>query len=337
MDIKKRIAALLLSLTVFFGITISANAQTMYAPDGRTIEVSQGDVWAWKSVGWYEYPVVTMYAPDGRTVNVSTEAVGEWEIAGWTDGRKTITIYAPDGRTAIIPLYQLQAYLNVGWYDKPLVTMYSIDGRWCNIPESQTENYHSLGWYYTPVEQLYASGKKRIVVPLSEVYSYRQVGWHTLQSFLLSHSMNEIEVEFGAFQYDFYYAGTPNSGDIPRTYYKSSSPPNIVMGVNQNYAAHISLYLKDVFPYITLYADENGKVSVDTLNKILNDDGIYGRSYRDTQSYTSAFGTYYPLKFYDFDDKWVYGAFDDANLSIETDAYGNIDIYTARCGFDTLT
>lgn len=334
MDIKKRIAALLLSLTVFFGITISANAQTMYAPDGRTIEVSQGDVWAWKSVGWYEYPVVTMYAPDGRTVNVSTEAVGEWEIAGWTDGRKTITIYAPDGRTAIIPLYQLQAYLNVGWYDKPLVTMYSIDGRRCNVAESQAESYHRVGWYYTPVAQLYASGSRRIVVPLSEVYSYRLLGWHTLESFLLNCSFDEIKNQFGAFKYDHYYPGTPDSGDIPLTFYKSYSEPYMMVGINDNLAYDVRLTLKDVFPYAALYADEYGRISINNLNKLLNDDGLYGRTYRSTSSY-GCYMAYSPIKAFSNENSWCGGEFDNAGLSVILDNNGYININSTVCLYTT--
>ena len=56
---------------------------TMYAPDGRTIEVLQSEVESYQNVGWYLMPVTTMYAPDGRTIVVPQDEVNDYLNVGW--------------------------------------------------------------------------------------------------------------------------------------------------------------------------------------------------------------------------------------------------------------
>lgn len=56
---------------------------TLYAPDGRTIEVPQNMVEANKAVGWYEKPVTTLYASDGRTQVFFTDQVEAQLTVGW--------------------------------------------------------------------------------------------------------------------------------------------------------------------------------------------------------------------------------------------------------------
>lgn len=89
----------------------------MYAPDGRTIDVPNSEIEAYRNVGWYLEPVTLMYAPDGRTV------------------------YAPNSEVA--------AYQNVGWYLKPVTTMYAQDGRTVCVPMDEASDYRSVGWYDT--------------------------------------------------------------------------------------------------------------------------------------------------------------------------------------------
>lgn len=48
---------------------------TMYAPDGRTIDVLETEIEAYKNVGWYIEPVTQMYALDGRTIYVPNSEV----------------------------------------------------------------------------------------------------------------------------------------------------------------------------------------------------------------------------------------------------------------------
>lgn len=71
---------------------------TMYAPDGRTLEVLESEVEAYQNVGWYLYPVVTMYAPDGRTIDIGTHEVNDYINVGWYE------TYA-EAQAANIPSY----------------------------------------------------------------------------------------------------------------------------------------------------------------------------------------------------------------------------------------
>ncbi len=56
---------------------------TVYAPDGRTIEVLSSEVEAYQKVGWYIEPVVIMYAPDGRNLVVSKNEIPAYQNVGW--------------------------------------------------------------------------------------------------------------------------------------------------------------------------------------------------------------------------------------------------------------
>lgn len=64
------------------------NKVTLYALDGRTIDVLESEVPAYLNVGWY------------RTLSETQQ-----------------TMYAPDGRTTTIFKSEVSAYKNVGWYE----------------------------------------------------------------------------------------------------------------------------------------------------------------------------------------------------------------------------
>lgn len=136
-------------ICIFLLCPMICSAATMYAPDGRSIQVNDWETEQWRNVGWYEYPVVMMYAPDGRNIIVASTDVYTWETVGWIDGRKTVEIYASDGRSAIIPLWQLQQYLHVGWYSYPVTTMYAPNGSTIVINKNEISAYKNVGWYTT--------------------------------------------------------------------------------------------------------------------------------------------------------------------------------------------
>lgn len=63
--------------------------------------------------------LITLYALDGRTIDVLESEVPAYLNVGWY---KTIeetqqTLYAPDGRTITVFQAEVPAYLNVGWYE----------------------------------------------------------------------------------------------------------------------------------------------------------------------------------------------------------------------------
>ena len=67
-------------------VEIVENKVTLYALDGRTIEVLESEVPAYLNVGWYRTLTETqqtMYAPDGRTITVFKSEVAAYKNVGW--------------------------------------------------------------------------------------------------------------------------------------------------------------------------------------------------------------------------------------------------------------
>ena len=159
----------------------SVSAVTMYAADGRTADVMDVDVPAWKAVGWYDVPVVTMYALDGRTSVVATSDVDAWRAVGWYDVPVT-TVYAPDGRTAVIATSDVEAWKAVGWFDKNYITMYAADGRTSDVLLADVPAWKAVGWYDVPVTTVYAPDGRAAVIATYDVEAWKAVGWHEYPS-----------------------------------------------------------------------------------------------------------------------------------------------------------
>ena len=129
-----------------------AKTVTMYAPDGRTIDVLESEIDAYKNVGWYIEPVTQMYALDGRTIYVPNSEVEAHKNVGWYLTPVT-TMYAPDGRTIVVSQDEVSAYQNVGWYET------EAQAKAANKVTSNTSNSNnpsSDGYYYrTPTGKKY--------------------------------------------------------------------------------------------------------------------------------------------------------------------------------------
>ena len=131
---------------------IVAKTITMYAPDGRTIDVLESEVDAYKNVGWYIEPVTQMYALDGRTIYVPNSEVEAHKNVGWYLTPVT-TMYAPDGRTTIISQDEITAYRNVGWYE---TTSEAQAANKATNTSSSSNNPSADGYYYrTPTGKKY--------------------------------------------------------------------------------------------------------------------------------------------------------------------------------------
>lgn len=66
------------------------NKVTLYALDGRTIEVLENEVPAYLNVGWYksmQETQQTLYATDGRTVTVFKSEVPAYKNVGWYESQ----------------------------------------------------------------------------------------------------------------------------------------------------------------------------------------------------------------------------------------------------------
>jgi len=147
-------------LTVFFMLIVlhpsaEDSAITMFAPDGRTIEVSLADKDAYKAVGWYEnYSDVTktMYAPDGRELTVWLTEIEAYKAVGWYENKSDVTktMYAPDGRELTVWITEIEAYKAVGWYENKsdvTVLMCAADGRQITVFQTQVADYQKVGWF----------------------------------------------------------------------------------------------------------------------------------------------------------------------------------------------
>lgn len=152
------------------------SAVEMYSPDGRTINVHEIEVNAWKKVGWYDYPVTTMYAPDGRAIIINKNDTAVWERVGWFQSPVTI-MYAPNGKTAFIANTEIDAYKAVGWYLAPVTTLHSTDGRSLIVSPSRVNT--RIGWSTFPQVLVYDSVGHRKEIPRSELVSYLAQGWST--------------------------------------------------------------------------------------------------------------------------------------------------------------
>jgi len=124
---------------------------------------------------------------NGRTLapaRYAAEAFGasvEWDASKSSviiSSKKLVTLYAPDGRTLSVPANEVETYLNIGWYQVPVITMYAADGRTMVVASSEAEAYSKVGWYYSPVVTLYAPDGRTIVIAASEKAAYMAVGWY---------------------------------------------------------------------------------------------------------------------------------------------------------------
>ncbi len=98
----------------------------------------------------YDYSV-TMYAADGRTVAVPIWEIQTWKNVGWYD-YPVVTMYAPDGRSIVVAALDVYTWENVGWIDgRKTTTIYAPDGRTATVPLWQLQQYLSVGWYDYPV------------------------------------------------------------------------------------------------------------------------------------------------------------------------------------------
>lgn len=114
---------------------------TMYASDGRTLSVLEGDVALYGTVGWYEHifdVVVPMYDTNGNIQSVYTDDAPQKLKEGYTYAKSETTelMFSDDGRFIYVPHAQVSAYMSVNWYrgggrldpSRPMVAITYDDG-----------------------------------------------------------------------------------------------------------------------------------------------------------------------------------------------------------------
>lgn len=132
---KKVLLLLMVAVMLFSSLTVSAaSVVTMYAPDGRTINVYDYEVSSYKSVGWYDYPVTTVYAPGGRHMVIASWETQAYTNAGWYT-YPVVHVFDDDLNPYLINLGEAEYYINRG-YNLPT---YCADG---------VTIYGGSGYYY---------------------------------------------------------------------------------------------------------------------------------------------------------------------------------------------
>lgn len=175
---KKTVCIILLLAIVWFPAIVNASDEvTMYATDGRTINVPAENVELWKNVGWYDSPMTTVYALDGRQLVIPQTTLNDWLQVGWYS-EPVMLVYAGDGRNQIIPKADLQEWKNAGWFDYPVTLMYAPDGRKEYVHCDNVSQWESVGWYRYPVCYVYAIDGRVQIIPKSDVAAWVAVGWY---------------------------------------------------------------------------------------------------------------------------------------------------------------
>ena len=128
----------------------------------------------------------TLYALDGRTISVPKSQVQAYLNVGWYDNYEATrqTLYALDGRTVTVYKAEVPAYVQVGWYENfgdTQQTLYAPDGRTVTVYKAEVPAYVQVGWFENigdTQQTLYALDGRTITVYKSEVPSYLSVGWY---------------------------------------------------------------------------------------------------------------------------------------------------------------
>ncbi len=217
------------------------------------------------------------------------------------------------------------------------IPMYSIDGKMYSILGSEAESYNKVGLYYTPVSKVYTRSGISYIVPLNEVNAYRAKGCLPLHAFLFEATFEEVAKVLGPFEYVDYYPGTPFSGDLPRYYYRTLKSNLLTIdsiGVYEGKCVDITMRLKDVFPYLGLFVDEYGKLTINQVMSVFNNNNLYGANYRVGVENGVFSALSQPVT--DENESWYFFDYDQLQISIERGWDGNISFDTARCSFNVL-
>ena len=94
-------------------------------------------------------------------------------------GVKARCLYSTDGRTINVHENEVEAYVNVGWYEYPVVTMYTSDGRSLVVRQCDVKIWENVGWFDgRKIIKIYAPDGRSAIIPLWQLQSYLNVGWY---------------------------------------------------------------------------------------------------------------------------------------------------------------
>lgn len=121
--------------------SFAQNSVTMYASDGRTLSVPEGEIELYRSVGWYEHiydVTVSMYDSEGNLHTVFVDNAPQKQSEGYRYAKSETTqlMFSDDGRVIYVPHAQVDSYLSVNWYrgggkldpSRPMISITYDDG-----------------------------------------------------------------------------------------------------------------------------------------------------------------------------------------------------------------
>lgn len=128
--------------------------------------------------GTFAGDTVRIYTESGKSANVYSREVDTYMKLGWYI-KPVKRLYAVDGRSAVFYDDDVAAQLKVGWYIKPVKMLYALDGRSVVFYEEDVAAQLKVGWYIKPVQALYASDGRIQVFYKEDVPAQLMVGWYT--------------------------------------------------------------------------------------------------------------------------------------------------------------
>lgn len=120
---------------------------------------------------------LTMYASDGRNIIVPIEDVEAYEQVGWYR-EPVVTLYSMDSREIIVKEAEKDAYLEVGWFEEPFCILYSPEGKEIKVKKGEVNEHIAVGWYTEPVVYAYARDGRSLVVLKRQLEEYKNFGWY---------------------------------------------------------------------------------------------------------------------------------------------------------------
>ena len=87
-------------------------------------------------------------------------------------------LYSLDGRETTVLKSQVNQYLSLGWYRKPVMEIYNIKKEKLIIYKDEFNSYYETGWREHPVMYVYNLNQEKIVIYQSEFQKYKALGWY---------------------------------------------------------------------------------------------------------------------------------------------------------------
>lgn len=92
------------------------------------------------------------------------------------------TLYSLNNKKITVTEFEVNHYLNLGWYLNPVIKIYSLDDREAIIYYHELMDYKEVGWYSEPVIKLFSPNGGYEIVPKAQIEEYKNRGYkETLQ------------------------------------------------------------------------------------------------------------------------------------------------------------